>query len=170
MSDTPKPETTDPTEGLTDGEREFAHHYTTLRGKRGSITQAAKLAGVDPKWASNQGQRWLKKLRVLAYIQILRDRAAIVTGLDREFVLVELAENLKAAKIANDHGAVNASIRLLGIELGMFTERQRLEDLRKAAPPVERMPMADYMKAVKDAGLGEHADQGGKVVDIKRGT
>ena len=108
---------------------------------------------------------------MIEYIQALRDRAALVSGIDHEYVMHELALNLQAAKAGSDYAAVNAAVRLLGLELGMFTERKRYGDLPAAAPPVERMPLDEYMKAVERSGQGpSKVDPAGKVVDIKRVT
>jgi hypothetical protein len=161
-------------EDLTDRARAFCHHYIELGEKRGSGAGAAKLAGCKPKSARGQAHAWLKQPRVIEYIHALRDRAALVSGIDHEYVMHELALNLQAAKLGSDYAAVNAAVRLLGLELGMFTERKRVGELPLAAPPVERMSMSDYMKAVEQAGHGAGrrdplAPGTAAVVDIKGG-
>lgn len=163
-----------PGESLTDRARAFCHHYVELGEKRGSGSAAAKLAGCKPKSAKGQAHQWLKKSHIIQYIQALRDRAALVSGIDHEYVMSELALNLQAAKAGQDYAAVNAAVRLLGLELGMFTERKRVGDLTPAAPPVERMPLDEYMRAVESAGQGpssqgpDQGDPAGRVVHIKR--
>lgn len=101
----------------------FAH--AIVRGV--TLTDAAIEAGFAPGSSAVTGSRLMKKPEILARIGCLREMHGLTrapANVDRQWVLNSLVRNVENALAANDRGAANRGLELLGREYGLFTERR----------------------------------------------
>ena len=102
-------------------------------------TEAAKLAGYATSCASVQGHKLMQKPLIQQRVQYLRNLTSDVAiervSLNKTWVLQKLRENVKAARAAGDHSAVNRGLELIGKEIRMFVDRKvvGLQDLSNAS-------------------------------------
>ena len=131
-----KPNTSNPLEPFKNDKWEVFCHALARGETQG---QAAICAGFAPNCAASQGCKLAKR-------QVIKDRVAFIksqtsklsierVSVSKSWVLQELKENVVAAKVEDDHSAVNRGLELIGKELGMFVERKivGLQDLRSAS-------------------------------------
>jgi|SRR5579871_1665144 len=121
-------------------------HFAQLIAAGESATKAYGLAGYSEKGAAASANRLLKDAKVHARVQELQaavsERAVEKAALDRAWVLDRLKENveraMQAAAPVDEEGhpcgeyryegqTANRALELIGKELGMFKDQQRVE-------------------------------------------
>lgn len=127
---TPKQENSAPPAHVFQGPLENSAHESFcvafVSGK--TITQSAIDAGYSATAAAAHGSRMLKRPDIKARIAQLREMHGLdldkPAKVDRQWVLNSLVRNVENALAANDRGAANRGLELLGREYGLFTERR----------------------------------------------
>lgn len=89
------------------------------RGK--SASEAYIAAGYEE--SRSAASRLSTNVNVQSRVAELQERAAANVVISREWVLEQLVDNAKLAKVAGDIGPSNQALSLIGKELGMFVER-----------------------------------------------
>ena len=110
----------DPETGLTARRVAFCRAYVA-NGMNG--TQAAITAGYAEGNASAESSFLLKIPEVSQYVETLAREAADVAQITPEWVLLEVVENLRAAKGEAKFSDVNKAAELLGKYHALWTDR-----------------------------------------------
>jgi phage terminase small subunit len=123
---------------LTQRQRAFCHEYLVDL----NATQAAIRAGYSRRTANEQAARALAKVSVQAEVQRLLEERKKRVGVDADFVVRTLVENVQRSmqavpvRVANgeaigeyryDGHVVNKALELLGRHLGIFSDRVKHE-------------------------------------------
>jgi len=76
-------------------------------------------------YSRNDGNasRLTQNEKVQARVAELKERAAVKVSLTREWIIEQLIQNARLARIQGDIAPSNQALSLLGKELGMFVER-----------------------------------------------
>ena len=127
-------------------QKQEAFCFAVAMGTKGSI--AARDAGYShPDVAGSKLLRQPAVRGRIAELGGLIDAQKVKTIIKiaeptRAWVMAELCENVGKAKEANDRGAVNKGLELVGRELGMFVQRSMVIE-----SPLQRLP-ADRLLAL----------------------
>lgn len=93
-----------------------------------NATQAAIRAGYSAKTADRIGAQLLGKTWVAERVQALKQERSKATQITAEYVLNTIFETVESAKVDGDKQIVLKGAELLGKHLGIFVDRQRLEN------------------------------------------
>jgi len=121
-------------------------HFAQLIAAGQAPTKAYSLVGYSENGAAQSAHRLLKTAEVATRVSELQDavaeRAVEKAALNRAWVLAQLRENIERAMQATaptdengrpcgdyryEGSVANRALELIGKELGMFTDRQKLE-------------------------------------------
>jgi phage terminase small subunit len=121
----------------------YRRSYDTTKMKDPTINRAAKELLDNPKIATR--------------LQVLKERAAAKVVLTRSWVLEQLMDNAKQAKLAADFTASNKALELLGKtdEVGsMFVDRSSATtDNRHTIEPGSLSPLHEFAASAVAAGV-----------------
>jgi hypothetical protein len=106
----------------------FALAYAKHRNGTRAAVEAGYAPGPDNAWAGVHATKLLKRPEVAQRISEVKEAVKVKTAelvaVDRAWVLEKLMANAINAIEANDRGAANRALELIGKEQGMFVERR----------------------------------------------
>jgi len=89
-------------------------------------TQAIIKAGYDTKYPNKMAHEMLKKPKIKAAVDALKEEKIKETAVSTDYVLRKLVKTIEKAESQNNHGAVLRGCELIAKHLGMFIERTEI--------------------------------------------